>query len=446
MKKIFIMSVGIIFLFLGASVVQAYPIAPETSRCLLQSEKTLAFDNWLYYRILSIDNAVDDYQMFMNISYSLNDEVNCNSHCKTDFSDIRFVNEDNSTQLNYWFEKIVDGKYCWVWIRLPEDIESSKKIIMFYGNQDAISESNGEDTFQYFEDWTIDHTSQWTVVRKPSDTGTVCTLPMDINYGIRYVSNIKWLQWDVAPNYTPDLFHGFFDSTGEVSPVNYLCSYTKPSMNAGADSSTLAYRLSIEKDGDMYFGTFQNPAFSLGQNYLSEITYSDSSMSSALYASESRTLLSRDLMNDNIPVDTSLHYLGFELGDYGESGHNQYFTWDSSGYLELFLHRGVGGTEHRLIDWMFIGKYVDPEPFVDSVGDERFNFELISSLLVGKIQNVTEFDSFIIFEAVKVRRLSFSPIGFSTLKSNEYIIIDKDYKGFIGLHFLFTFSKSYVMS
>ena len=215
MKKTHIISVGIIFLFLGASFVQAFPEAPNSTQKLLQSEQALAFDNWMYYRVLTLNNAVDDYQMFINISYSSNDGVNCNSHCKTDFSDVRFVKDDNSSQLNYWFEKIVDGDYCWIWVRLPEDIESSEKIIMFYGNPEAISDSNGLDTFLYFEDWTNDHTSQWNVVRKPSDTGTVCTLPFDVNYNIRYVSKIKWLQWDVEEYYTPDLFHGFIDSTGE---------------------------------------------------------------------------------------------------------------------------------------------------------------------------------------------------------------------------------------
>jgi len=445
MKKTHIISVGIIFLFLGASFVQAFPEAPNSTQKLLQSEQALAFDNWMYYRVLTLNNAVDDYQMFINISYSSNDGVNCNSHCKTDFSDVRFVKDDNSSQLNYWFEKIVDGDYCWIWVRLPEDIESSEKIIMFYGNPEAISDSNGLDTFLYFEDWTNDHTSQWNVVRKPSDTGTVCTLPFDVNYNIRYVSKIKWLQWDVEEYYTPDLFHGFIDSTGEITPTNYIYSYTKPSMTAGADTSTLAYRLSIEKEGLMYFGEYQNPSLSLSKDYISEMTYTDTSMSSALY-SEARTFLSADEMNDHIPVANSLNYIGIELGDYGESGHEQYFTWDSSGYLELYLHRGVGGTEHRLVDWMFIGKYFDPEPSIDTVGEEKLNFELLPSLLIGKIQNVTESDSFITFEAVKVRRLSFSPISFGTFFENENVIIDKDYKGFIGLRFILVFCKSYVLS
>ena len=47
--------------------------------------------------------------------YTGQDAVNLNGHCRTDFGDVRFT-DDEGTLLDYWIESKVDGEYAIFWV------------------------------------------------------------------------------------------------------------------------------------------------------------------------------------------------------------------------------------------------------------------------------------------------------------------------------------------
>lgn len=92
--------------------------------------------------------------------YSLDNNVDLHGHCQLDFKDIRFAGDD-LTLLDYWIESKVDGSYADVWVEIKDDLSSGEVLIyIYYGNPGAVSESNGTNTFLFFDDF--DDLSKWT--------------------------------------------------------------------------------------------------------------------------------------------------------------------------------------------------------------------------------------------------------------------------------------------
>ena len=103
------------------------------------------------------------YQVLLNISY--------NASMNPDFSDLRFIRyADNTTELDYWIERKVDGKWANIWVEIADEITTQNKTLawMYYGNEYAASASNGSATFLFFDDfndgvwrdkWSMDENS-----------------------------------------------------------------------------------------------------------------------------------------------------------------------------------------------------------------------------------------------------------------------------------------------
>jgi hypothetical protein len=68
--------------------------------------------------------------------------VYLNGKCKSDFSDIRFTASDATTKLAYWIESKTDGSIATVWVKINGNLDSNQTIFLYYGNADAVSESN----------------------------------------------------------------------------------------------------------------------------------------------------------------------------------------------------------------------------------------------------------------------------------------------------------------
>jgi hypothetical protein len=83
----------------------------------------------------------------------------------TDFSDLRFTNTAETTELGYWIEIKEDSKYAYVWVMVNEKITASANtsIFMYYGNVGASTTSNISQAFLFgddFNDGSID-TNRW---------------------------------------------------------------------------------------------------------------------------------------------------------------------------------------------------------------------------------------------------------------------------------------------
>jgi len=112
-------------------------------------------DGWSHHSICTLTNPDNDYQLRINVTYNgAGADINCEGHVQTDFDDVRFIDYDLVTELSYWLEKKVDSSYATFWVKLPSDATTDGKIYVFFGNPAATSNSNGINTFIYFQDFT----------------------------------------------------------------------------------------------------------------------------------------------------------------------------------------------------------------------------------------------------------------------------------------------------
>lgn len=116
--------------------------------------------DWRYKKSVTISGGTANYQMMMTIGFSSGGDVTLNSHCNTDFSDVRFIDSDEDTELPYWLESKTDSDNAVFWVKT----DGADTIYIYYGNATATSDSDGDDTFVLFDDFpgpTLDAT-KWT--------------------------------------------------------------------------------------------------------------------------------------------------------------------------------------------------------------------------------------------------------------------------------------------
>ena len=95
------------------------------------------------------------YQVKIDVPYS--------SFMQSDYDDIRFTDNDKTTELDYWREDY-NATYGVFWVKIADAIPSNIIVYMYYGNPTATTTSNGTATFPFYEDWTSETIgSDWTV-------------------------------------------------------------------------------------------------------------------------------------------------------------------------------------------------------------------------------------------------------------------------------------------
>jgi hypothetical protein len=98
------------------------------------------------------------------------EDVYLNSHCRSDFGDVRFTDDDGTTLLDYWMESKVDSDYAIFWVKVADDLSSnSATIYVYYGKSDATTTSNGANTFIFFDDFSGD-LNKWTKIEGNNPT------------------------------------------------------------------------------------------------------------------------------------------------------------------------------------------------------------------------------------------------------------------------------------
>jgi len=97
--------------------------------------------------------TLTDYQVKIDIGYE--------STMRADFGDLRFTSA-SGLPLDYWLESKVDSSSATVWVKVDSIAASADTIIyMYYGNP-ASSASDGDATFEFFDDFSGD-LSKWNI-------------------------------------------------------------------------------------------------------------------------------------------------------------------------------------------------------------------------------------------------------------------------------------------
>jgi len=121
---------------------------------------------WAYRRAITITeqsgSTLTDYQVRIDLNSSNFDFSKANA----DGRDIRFTADDGETLLSYYIEKWDDvNEEAIIWVKVPSiPANGSVTIYMYYGNPSAVSESDGEAVFEFFDDFegTSLDTNKWT--------------------------------------------------------------------------------------------------------------------------------------------------------------------------------------------------------------------------------------------------------------------------------------------
>ena len=138
----------------------------EPTYTISENIEEISFSNNKSISILpSSDGTLTDYQMSFNISYE--------PEMQADFDDIRFTDENN-VPLSYWIESITNSHSSKVWVKVPEiNATNGATVKMYYGNSTLTSESNGNDVFEFFDDFSSSlDTDKWTTVYNTPNGGS----------------------------------------------------------------------------------------------------------------------------------------------------------------------------------------------------------------------------------------------------------------------------------
>jgi len=339
------------------------------------------WDNgWSYCKKLNIANANNSYQMFINVSKTLDGgDVNCSGNCADNFGDIRFIDIDNTTELAYWREKYVSGEYAWYWVNLSSDVETDNAIHIYYGNNSAVYTGNGSNTFYYFSNWTTDSTGDWWSFRETGEEDTASNV-LNITGGVGYDKRLRyrstmeyWTTAATAPSFRIGYCSNEWDGTMQY-PDDWIGTLTSAGSGDGADATHQPWTVYSDVDGTLYHEpepyALTDP-FSASSYFVREYTLLSDNATSKHYDDNGNLLTSGSQLNaTRIPPAADLDdIILFTYVDGGDS----YFQHDAgNGELIVGGNRSTAANVFS-IDWMFMSKYLATEPGVSSVGDEQLS-------------------------------------------------------------------------
>ncbi|RLF43418.1 MAG: hypothetical protein DRN18_00065, partial [Thermoplasmata archaeon] len=332
-------SIIILLLLLFQLLIVFVPPTTQTSKAWWNTD-------WAYYKVCYINtNGYSGYyQMKLNVSYNGGGDVSCEEHCQSDFDDIRFVDIDNTTVLPYWKETYVDSQYAIFWINVSADAMSDGKILMYYGNPSATDESDGDDTFLFFDDFegTSLDTTKWN-----SYTSDGEIIVEDSLCKLHGTSSSAQVEIYSKTTFSECIVEARIKA---VDKTNILSLNDKAFVGEGGASNYFG----IARNPTVYsnFWTYSNDGTGEVRQQTS-LAYDDNFHRFKLvYASDSFTYI-----DDDYEIDTSK---------------------DPSGNLKVYS-RLLQSTNTEEIDWVFVRKYASTEPTWSSFGSEETDAPSISN-------------------------------------------------------------------
>lgn len=200
---------------------------------LFPTSKTKAhpsnYSTWQYFQTINLNASTlaPDYQVKITLTTGNFDY----SKSKSDGSDIRFA-DLNDNIINYFIETWNSTGDSVIWIKAPQS--GTNAVNIYYGNNTAISESNGNNVFDFYDDFSgtsLDN-SKWTSTISGVGTITVTDGLVDI---YQPQEQDKWTEMHSNSTYGPNVIlegrasinydgmyvYGTFGWHDQVYPSNY---------------------------------------------------------------------------------------------------------------------------------------------------------------------------------------------------------------------------------
>jgi hypothetical protein len=151
--------------------------------------------NGFYYLTMQSDGRLRLYRVDASASSILS--VNLEQHSRTDFGDVRFTASDGKTLLDYWIEDRVNGEYAVFWVKVNGDLGSNPATTyIYYGKKDANTTSNGNNTFLLFDDFlggSLDGNKWTSIIRGAGGSISVANGEVTLNPNDNTISSASIL-------------------------------------------------------------------------------------------------------------------------------------------------------------------------------------------------------------------------------------------------------------
>ncbi|MEM3462896.1 MAG: DUF2341 domain-containing protein [Candidatus Bathyarchaeia archaeon] len=305
---------------------------------------------WRYRKSIAVNSASGagtNYQKLVKCYYGSGTDgsetvygieakkIYLNSKAKSDFGDVRFTASDGETLLDYWLWDKSDGSWALFWVEIGADISSSgTTIYIYYHKPDATSASNPDATFDLYDDF---------------DDGNFNTT--------------KWSKTELSPGYVTES-GGYLNVYGSGS-WDKNGAWSNSTFNRSSRGLSIMFRAKVsEKWAGVIFG------YGAGLNYADGIYFYPHDVN--IYR-----------MREGSAQDLYTSY----------SANTEYFfevrIKQSAGYRLIFEgtekenDTSFSDNNHRVViqnctsaiighlNYVFVRKYVDPEPTWGSSGSEE---------------------------------------------------------------------------
>lgn len=297
------------------------------------------FSDYNYRKFVNITGETGagvNYQVPLVIGSSSGGNFNLEGHCVDFPNDIRFTDNDETTELDYFIENETADPIT-VWVNVTDNLDSDQTIYCYYGKSGVSTTSNGNTTFPFFDHFNgADiNSSIWN----ESSTGggySVANSYLTV-YGPKIETVKTWI------GYGPDIaiHFGNLNVSHTLTSGVYLYAWarnvTEDSLFGMEAYTSTAIRYRAREGGAQSTGNFAG--------YLDRHNY---------------VVKWKDNIHLKFYQDTTLN-------------------WTDAIYVEndpMFICLEVGGNsataDHKIaMDYIFTRKYVDPEPEFDVAGDEE---------------------------------------------------------------------------
>jgi hypothetical protein len=314
---------------------------------------------WAYRKKITIagsTGAGTNYQVLLKVGESSGAtgyDFHVNGHSasfpsdKNQGGDLRFTASDGTTLLDFWVESVSGtspNRVAKVWVKVSADLGTNQDIYCYFRNPNATNVSNGDNTFLFFDDFegTSLDTTKWEyysgsdisvsnsevrigggTVANPPNQGEIRSLNLTFAPSKKF--RIKFKQTDTTDE--SDL--GFFATWMNMSPYKY--------------AQLAAWYTGGYLKGRLYNGS--------GDERVDIGTYS----ANTYYTGTVKRLSTG-------AIKVSVDGVGTEQSLSTD-------TWTDNAYVVLSNFKGDSG--YLYCDWVFVSKFVDPEPAVYSAGSEE---------------------------------------------------------------------------
>jgi len=308
--------------------------------------------DWSYRREITISGssgAGADYQVLLKIGES-SGATGCDFHLdglsanfpsgKNQGGDLMFTDDDGTTLISFWVESVSGSspnRIAYVWVKIPADLGTSRSIYCYFRNRSATNASNGDQTFLFFDDFegTSLNTDKWLL-------------------GI----------WTGSGDYSAVVSGGYVrisaaanTAAGIVSQVGFSFPFVVGGTFrkvTGASNWHAIVQTSAGSDLDW-----------VRHGYISSAYYYQKKTSGTVLQYDFFSRTAPSSFTNIMIIWNSTYSIYFESGSQVNTTTTQDRWSTGTNYVQLF--EGNGGSADY--DYIFVRKYVSPEPAFSSAGD-----------------------------------------------------------------------------